>query len=159
MKYSSLSKFITNKLTLQFQKQYPLGNLKVTNDNKTHIIRLLRISIRLRRLAVEQGRALGFKDHAYCTFLVFLQQGQCHPKPRYSHSWRLNFQAKFLLQPGRQWCENQIFFFCPFSPYKILIAETPPKDFSEYTWSICRPCPPLHLAIYSLASQAECSYP
>lgn len=71
-KYSILSKFITNKLTLQFQKQYPLGNVQVTNDNKCKIsfTRLLRISIRLKRVAVEQWQALGFKEHAYCTFLI-----------------------------------------------------------------------------------------
>lgn len=67
MRYSILSKFITNKLTLQLQKQYPLGNVKVTNDNK-HIIsftRLLRMSIKLRRVAAEQQQALDFKEHAY----------------------------------------------------------------------------------------------
>jgi len=74
MKYSILSQFITDKLTLQFQKQYPLGNIKVTNDNKCIIsfTRLLRISIRLRRVAVEQQQALGFKELASCTLLVFL---------------------------------------------------------------------------------------
>lgn len=66
MKYSILSKFITDKLFLQFQKQYPLGNVKVTNDNKCIIsfTRLLRISIRLRRVATEQRQALAFKEHA-----------------------------------------------------------------------------------------------
>lgn len=74
MKHSVLSKFITNKLTLQFQKQYPLGNVKVTNDKKCIIsfTRLLKISIRLRREAVGQWQACDFKEHAYCTFLVFL---------------------------------------------------------------------------------------
>lgn len=75
MKYSILSKFITKKPTPQFQKQYPLGNVKATNEKKYIIsfTRLLRISIRLRKAAVEQWQALSFKEHAYYMLLVFLQ--------------------------------------------------------------------------------------
>lgn len=64
MKYSILAKFLTNKLTLQIQKQYPLGNGKVTNDSKCIIsfMRLLGISIRLRREAVEQWQARGVRS-------------------------------------------------------------------------------------------------
>lgn len=56
MKFSVLAEFLTNNLTLQIQKQCPLGNVKVTNDSKCIIsfMRLLGISFRLRREAVEQ---------------------------------------------------------------------------------------------------------
>lgn len=89
MKYSILAKFLTNKLTLQIRKQYPLGNGKVTNDSKCIIsfMRLLGISIRLRREAVEQWQARGVRSvltaHS-CSFCTRDTKTLAQLKPQFS---------------------------------------------------------------------------